>query len=120
MSEITSYKLACVIARILDEKLGKDITILNISNVSSFADYFVIATAKNVRHAASLANDLIDAAHKAGYDVRFREGEDNSSWILVDLYTVVVHIFTEDARAQYRLENLWSDLPMEHYTDIKD
>ena len=40
--EVTSYKLACVIARILDEKLGKDITILNISNVSSFADYFVI------------------------------------------------------------------------------
>ena len=45
MEEINSYKLACIIARVLDEKLGKDITILNISNVSSFADYFVICSA---------------------------------------------------------------------------
>ncbi len=103
----------------LSEKLAENIVAIDLRGTSPFADYFVIATAKNVRHAASLANDLIDAAHKAGYDVRVREGEDNSSWILVDLYTVVVHIFTEDARTQYRLENLWSDLPMEHYTDIK-
>ncbi len=103
----------------LSEKLAENIIAIDMRETSPFSDYYVIATAKNVRHAASLADDLIEAARKEGYEVRTREGDNKSSWILVDLYTVVVHIFTEDARNQYRLENLWSDLPIEHYEDVK-
>lgn len=115
MSEILEF-----VEKKLSEKLAENIVSIDMHETNPFTDYFVIVTAKNVRHAASLADDLIDSARKEGYDIRTREGEDGSSWILVDLYSVVIHIFTEDARNQYRLENLWSDLPMEHYTETKN
>lgn len=58
--DITSYKLACVIARFLDEKIAKDISILNISNVSSFADYFVICSAQTNTQVKALTENLAD------------------------------------------------------------
>ena len=57
---ITSYKFACVIARFLDEKIAKDISILNISNVSSFADYFVICSAQTNTQVKALTENLTD------------------------------------------------------------
>ncbi|MBQ1319354.1 MAG: ribosome silencing factor, partial [Solobacterium sp.] len=69
------------------------------------------------RHASSLADDLIEEAEKQGFPVRTREGEEGSSWILVDLYNVIVHIFTEEGRMQYRLENLRGDLPSRRYEE---
>ena len=57
---MTSYKFACVLARFLDEKIAKDISILNISNVSSFADYFVICSAPSNTQVKSLTENVAD------------------------------------------------------------
>ena len=103
----------------LSEKLAEDITVIDMHGVNPFTDYFVIATAKNLRHAAGLATEVIKEAQKNGYDVRTQEGSEGSSWILIDLKDVIVHIFTEDARHQYKLENLWSDQPITHYEESK-
>ena len=103
--------------RTLSEKLGENIVAIDMRSVNPFTDWFVIVTARNLRHASSLADDLIEAAEKHGFPVRTREGEEGSTWILVDLYGVIVHIFTEEGRMQYRLENLWGDLPMQRYED---
>ncbi len=103
----------------LADKLGENIVDIDMRDVTPFTDYFVIVTARNLRHANSLADDLIDEAEKHGFPVRTREGSEGSSWILVDLKDVIVHIFTEDARNQYKLENLWGDRPISRYEDEK-
>ena len=101
----------------LKEKLTQDITVIDMQEVNPFTDQFVIVTARNPRHAASLAEDVIQEAEKNGYQVRTREGGDGSTWILVDLNEIIVHIFTEDARLMYKLENLWGDLPMRNISE---
>jgi len=96
----------------LDEKLAEDIVTIDMSEVNPFTDYFVICTARNIRHSQSLAEFLEKAAYENGYEIRAVEGEKDSTWILVDLFDVVVHIFTEEARKTYRLESLWADRPI--------
>ncbi len=102
--------------KVLDEKLAEDITVIDMREINPFTDYFVICTARNVRHAQSLADFVEEEANKRGYDVRMREGERESTWVLLDLYEVVIHIFTEEARKTYRLEALWADQPQESYS----
>ncbi len=109
MSEITSYKLACVIARILDEKLGKDITILNISNVSSFADYFVICSAD----ASTQVKALTEAVKLRVRELFSRqavriENDMKNRWNLLDYSDVVVHILHKEEREMYAIEKFWN------------
>ena len=109
MSEITSYKLACVIARILDEKLGKDITILNISNVSSFADYFVICSAD----ASTQVKALTEAVKLRVRELFSRqavriENDMKNRWDLLDYSDVVVHILHKEERELYAIEKFWN------------
>lgn len=109
MSEITSYKLACVIARILDEKLGKDITILNISNVSSFADYFVICSAD----ASTQVKALTEAVKLRVRELFSRqavriENDMKNRWNLLDYSDVVVHILHKEERELYAIEKFWN------------
>lgn len=109
MSEITSYKLACVIARILDEKIGKDITILNISNVSSFADYFVLCSAD----ASTQVKALTEAVRLRVRELFSRqavriENDAKNRWNLLDYSDVVVHILHKDEREMYAIEKFWN------------
>ncbi len=99
----------------LSDKLAKDIVTVDMRAVSPYTDAFVIATAANVRQANALADYVQDAAEKQGYEVKSREGTSGSTWVLLDLGEVVVHIFTEETRKQYRLEELWADQPQQRY-----
>lgn len=108
-SEITSYKLACAIARILDEKIGKDITILNISNVSSFADYFVLCSAE----ASTQVKALTEAVRLRVRELFSRqavriENDAKNRWNLLDYSDVVVHILHRDEREMYAIEKFWN------------
>ena len=104
-----------LVIKTLSDKLGEQIVSIDMRSVNPFTDYFVITTAKNIRHANSLANDLMKEVEKNGYTVRTREGAEGSEWILVDLNEVIVHIFTDSARQVYKLENLWGDLEITRY-----
>lgn len=108
-------ELLDIVLNTLDEKQAEDIVTIDMRSTNPFTDYFVVCTARNVRHSTSLAEFLEQEAEKNGYDVRVREGERESTWILLDLNEVVIHIFTEEARKQYRLESLWADLPQNNY-----
>ncbi|MEE8808762.1 MAG: ribosome silencing factor [Lactimicrobium sp.] len=99
----------------LSDKLAKDIVTVDMRAVSPYTDAFVIATAANVRQANALADYVQDAAEKQGYEVKSREGTSGSTWVLLDLGEVVVHIFTEETRKQYRLEELWADQPQQRF-----
>ena len=107
--EITSYKLACVIARILDEKLGKDITILNISNVSSFADYFVICSAEASTQVKALTETVkLKLKEFFSRQPNRMENDMRNRWNLLDYSDVVVHILHKEERETYAIEKVWN------------
>ena len=107
--EITSYKMACAVARFLDEKLAKDISILNISNVSSFADYFVICSAPSTTQVKALTENLSDKV-KSKFS-RLPIGKENDAknrWNLIDYGDVIVHILHQEERDTYAIEKFWN------------
>lgn len=108
--ELDSKLLASVIARALDEKLGKDITILNISNVSSLADYFVIVTGDSTPQVKALMNNTKERIKKlfSRSPVRF-ENDAKNRWNLLDYGDVVVHILHKEERQTYAIEKFWSN-----------
>lgn len=93
----------------LDDKKALDIKVIDISNLSVIADYFVIANASNSNQMGALVRSVDEALHKAGYTMKQQEGNNYSSWILLDYNDIIVHIFTEEDRSFYNLEKLWSD-----------
>lgn len=108
--ELDSKKLACVIARTLDDKLGKDITILNISNVSSLADYFVIVTGDSTPQVKSLMNNTKERIKELFSRAPIRmENDLKNRWNLLDYGDVVVHILHKEERETYAIEKFWSN-----------
>lgn len=109
MEDVSSLKLACVIARILDEKLGKNISILNISHVSSFADYFVICSAQTTTQVKALTENLADKVKTTFSRLPLgKENDVKNRWNLIDYGDVVVHILHQDDRAAYAIEKFWN------------
>lgn len=108
--ELDSKLLASVIARALDEKLGKDITILNISNVSSLADYFVIVTGDSTPQVKALMSNTKERIKElfSRSPVRF-ENDAKNRWNLLDYGDVVVHILHKEERQTYAIEKFWSN-----------
>lgn len=109
MEDITSDKLASVIARILDDKLGKDISILNISNVSVLADYFVICSADTSTQVKALTSYVREKI-KDLFE-RLPNGQENDlrhRWNLLDYGDVVVHILHKEERETYAIEKFWN------------
>lgn len=91
----------------LEDKLGEDIVLMDIENVASFADYFVICNGTTDRMLNALADAVSEAAKKQfGINSKV-EGEPVDGWLVVDLGDVVVHLFSPDQRDYYDLETLW-------------
>jgi len=109
MEDISSYKLACVIARVLDEKLGKDITILNISHVSSFADYFVLASGDVSTQVRALSEGVKLKIKDLFQRQPLRQENDlKNRWNLLDYGDVVVHVLHKEERETYAIEKFWN------------
>lgn len=104
-----SKKLALEIAKIIDDKKGQDICVLNIEHVSSFADYFVIASGTSTRQVKAIADEIEDKLIEKGIFPHHKEGYDTGTWILLDYLSVVVHVFVEEERRFYHLERVWKD-----------
>lgn len=100
--------LAHAIIDLLSDKQASDIVLLEISQVSSLADYFIIASALSARQLSTLIATLNQDLDRAYPRPRRVEGTTDSGWVLVDYGDVVVHLFSPDERAFYNLEALWS------------
>ena len=98
------------IVKILDEKQAEDIKILDFRGKNPYLDYFVLATARNVRLANALIEAVDDFCDKENISVRSIDNKGESGWFLIDLNSIVVHIFLEQERQKYDLEGLWKDL----------
>ena len=107
--KITSNKFACIVARFLDEKIASDISILNIANVSSFADYFVICSAQTSTQVKALTENLTDKVKTTFSRLPLgRENDAKNRWNLIDYGDVVVHILHQEERQAYAIEKFWN------------
>jgi len=97
------------IREIIDDKHGTDIVIIDISRQSSFADYFVNATAGNIRILGTLQEEIEKQLEPLGLIPRNVEGKPSSGWILVDYGDIIVNLFSGEQRNTYQLEKIWSD-----------
>jgi ribosome-associated protein len=101
--------LARKIVDLLTDRQAEEIVLLDIRNLTSFADYFVIATASNPRHMRALVETLDKELRSDGVSALHQEGERDSGWVLVDYNDVIVHLFSPEERNRYALEDLWEE-----------
>ena len=106
---LSAKEVALAVTKALDEKKGIDIKLLRIDKVSSLADYFVICTGTVNTHVKTLCDYAEYTMEQLGEPMLGREGHRGNSWELLDFGSVVVHVFTEEARKFYDLERLWAD-----------
>ncbi|AUG57195.1 MAG TPA: ribosome silencing factor [Ruminiclostridium sp.] len=102
-------KIAKKIADVLEDKKAKDIKIINIRELSTLADYFVIASGTSVINIKMLSDEVEAKMEEENVKLLHREGYNSARWVLMDYGSVVVHIFHEEDREFYNLERLWSD-----------
>ncbi|MBY0521825.1 MAG: ribosome silencing factor [Gemmataceae bacterium] len=102
---------AFLCARVAAENKGRDIVVLDMRKVTVLYDFFVLATGSSRRQIHTIAEEIDAALHAEG-DTRLGiEGYEASKWVVQDYGDVVVHVFNEEARAFYALEDLWADAP---------
>ena len=109
MNMLTAKEVALQVTKALDEKKGIDIKLLEINRISSLADYFIICTGTVNTHVKTLCDNVEYPMEQLGEPMLGREGHRGNAWELLDFGSVVVHVFTEEARKFYDLERLWAD-----------
>jgi ribosome-associated protein len=111
---LTPLEQARRIAALVQDKLARDVVILDMRPVCVYTDYFVICTGGNPRQTKAIW-DEVHGRMKQENDVlpKSVEGITEASWIIADYLDVVLHVFTPEAREFYRLEDLWDDVPHE-------
>lgn len=94
----------------LYEKKAKNITLLDLTEQASFADYFLIGTADNERQLRALSDTVLEDAKQEGKVIAGgREGMAENGWVLIDYGDLIIHLFSPEKRDYYNLEELWSD-----------
>ncbi len=95
--------------RALSSKKAEKITALRVKDITSLANYFVIASGSSTTHVKALADEVEYQMSQKGIEPHGIDGSPSSNWIVLDYIDVVVHIFNEEAREFYQLEHLWAD-----------
>lgn len=93
----------------LRDKKAEDITVIDITGVSSIADYFIIANGNNQNQLTAMQDAVDEALYKTGLHVKQIEGNQQSTWILMDYQDIIVHLFSKEDRLFYDLERIWRD-----------
>ena len=115
---LSPKEIAYSVTKALDEKKGMNIKLLKIDKVSSLADYFLICTGTSNTHVRTLCDFAEYTLEELGEPMLGREGNRGNAWELLDYGTIVVHVFTEEAREFYSLERLWADAENVDISDI--
>ena len=114
---LSAKEVAYEVTKALDAKKGMNIKLLKIDEVSSLADYFLICTGTSNTHVKTLCDYAEETLERLGEPMLGREGHRGNTWELLDYGSLVVHVFTEEAREFYSLERLWADAQQ---VDIRD
>ena len=105
----TAKEMVKIAYKAMDEHMGEDIKILDISGISTIADYFMIVNGNNPNQVQALSDAVDEKLSEAGYNAKRIEGIGSSSWILMDYEDIIIHIFSKEDRLFYDLERIWRD-----------
>jgi ribosome-associated protein len=106
---LSPAEIAAVAAKALEEKKAKDVKVLKTAEQTVLADYLVICNVTSSTHIKALVDEVDKLLSEAGEPPIRREGLRSDIWVLMDFGSVIVHVFTDEARKFYNLERLWSD-----------
>jgi len=106
-----SVDFACLAARAASNKQGEDVLVLDVRDLITITDYFVIVSGASDRQVKTIADEVVQSLRGQGNKPVRIEGEAGSRWILLDFVDFVVHVFHNEERDHYRLERLWIDAP---------
>lgn len=104
-----------LVCHAIAEKKGVNIRVLHVTELTSVADDFVLATVRNPKQAQAAADEVEEKMAEAGFKPLRREGYREGGWILLDFGDFLVHIFTDEERRRYELDHLWGEAPAEEY-----
>jgi ribosome-associated protein len=114
---LDSITLANRISELIFNKKGYDVKILDLKEVASFTDYFIICSADSDTQVKAIADEVDKSLRDQGMKSWHKEGYRALNWVLLDYVDVVVHIFKKDVREYYNLEKLWGDAPVVEVED---
>ena len=104
-----SREMAKAACHALSDKKAEEIRIIDISEISTIADYFIIADGSNKSQIQAMADNVSEVLGRAGVNLRQMEGYQNANWVLMDFQDVIIHIFDRENRLFYDLERIWRD-----------
>ena len=107
--EQTSIQMAKLAIQAMEDKKAEEIKVIDISEVSVIADYFLIAGGTNPNQIRAMCDNVQEVLGRAGFDCRQIEGYDTANWVLMDFGDVIVHIFDKENRLLFDLERIWRD-----------
>ncbi len=114
-----SKEMVKIVVNAMEDKKAEDIKVINISEVSSIGDYFIIASGSNINQVQAICDNVDEALGKAGFQARQVEGYAAGNWILMDYTDVIVHVFDNENRLFYNLERIWRDGKEEALEDFR-
>lgn len=118
MTNPDTAALARTLAKTTIEKLATDVRIVDLREIVSYTDWFIVCTGSNSRQTKAITDHVIERMKELGYHKpRRRETDVDGSWVLLDYVDAIVHVFTPEAREFYRLESLWGQVPQELIED---
>ena len=109
---------ACEVARIADDLRAQDVVVLDLREITSVCDYFVIATGGSTRLMRAVVEEVNKTFKSDNWPFRQLEGSHNDQWILADFGDIILHLFQPEARELYDLEGLWADAPRIDWHDV--
>lgn len=104
-----SKKMASMAVDALEDRKGEDVKVLDISEISTLADYFIIAGGTNINQVQAMADNVQEVLGRAGHMTKNVEGYESGNWILLDFGDIIVHVFDNENRLFYDLERIWRD-----------
>ncbi len=113
-----AYEMVKIAIAAMKDKKAEDIKVIDIHDISTIADYFLIASGSNRSQIQTICDEVEQKLGKAGYDKKQSEGYDTANWILMDYRDIIVHIFDKQNRLFYDLERIWRDgkeIPAEEF-----
>ena len=104
-----SKKMALMAVDALEDRKGEDVRVIDISEISTLADYFIIAGGTNINQVQAMADNVQEVLGRAGHMTKNVEGYESGNWILLDFGDIIVHVFDNENRLFYDLERIWRD-----------
>ena len=114
---MTEKEMSQVICAAASDKKAKDIVVMDMKNLMSSTDYFMVCSAPTASQVRAIADNIEEKMDEAGVHFNHKEGYREGEWVLLDYGDVVAHIFRQEAREYYALERLWGEAPLTPYED---